>query len=218
MSPPNEAISILGWEEVPLQLPEPVFEPASWILLSFDQNDLQRLQQALHQQGKTTYQALCLRADTPAVFTRTGEYDFCINPGNADHYRWLMAGISNGEPVGVLLSAGNAPEDEPAGCIQQFLSGFRFLLQAIKQRGKTKIWVSTTGAYRVHAAEQSRPQQRALAVLAAGALEENPELRGALVDQGKHPDAADTTILTSVLGVAAPTPLVIRGKQQFLPV
>ena len=218
LSPPNEAISILGWEEVPLQLPEPVFEPASWILLSFDQNDLQRLQQALHQQGKTTYRALCLRADTPAVFTRTGEYDFCINPGNADHYRWLMASISTGEPLGVLLSAGNAPDDEPAGCIQQFLSGFRFLLQAIKQRGKTKIWVSTTGAYRVHAAEQSRPQQRALAALVAGALEENPELRGALVDQGKHPDAADMAILTSVLGVAAPTPLVIRGKQQFLPV
>lgn len=216
--PQNEAIATLGWEESRLQLPEPTFEPASWLLLGFEQNNLQRLQQELARRGKTTYCALCRTEAAPLAFTRTGEYDFCIDPANVDHYRWLMSSIPNGAPLGVLLMAGNSPENGPAGFIRQTLSGLRFLLQTVKQRDNAKIWVATAGAYRVNAAEKSRPQQRALAVLAAGALEENPEIRGALIDLGSHSDAADTATLASLAGVVAPAPLVIRGNRQFLPV
>ena len=217
--PQNEAIATPGWEEIPLKIPARTFEPACWVLLGFDQSDLQRLSEELR--GHSTvpsYRVLCGMDGLPGVFTRTGEFDFYIDPGNADHYRWLMASFQNETPLGVLLMAGSFMETTPTACIQQALSGFRFLLQTIKQRGKSKIWISTTSAYKVDATGQSRPQQRALAVLAAGALEENPELRGALVDLGSLRDGKDMTTLISLLGTTASEPLIIRGKKQFIPV
>ncbi|MCB0569468.1 MAG: amino acid adenylation domain-containing protein [Phaeodactylibacter sp.] len=216
--PQNEAIATLGWQERPLQLPEPVFEPAFWLLLGFEQNGLLRLQEELAQRGKTAYLALCRTEAEPVAFTRTGEYDFCIDTGNASHYRWLMASIPQGAPLGVLFMAGNNKENEPASFIRQTLSGFRFLLQTAKQRGNAKIWAITAGAYRVNADETSHPQQRALAVLAAGALEENPKMRGALIDLGSHSGIADTPAFSSLPGIVAPAPLIIRGNRQFLPV
>lgn len=217
--PRNEAVAVLDWEGIPLQIPQPAFEPACWILLGFDQKHLDRLSQELGRQGKATaYRVLCGVAGVPGTFTRSGEWDFCIDPGNADHYRWLMAGFQNEMPLGILLMADGLVETDPTVFIRKVLSGFRFLMQSMRQRGKSKIWISTTGAYRVHAAEQSQPQQRALAVLAAGTLEENPELRGGLVDQGSPNDPNDMTTLASLLGVIAPEPLIIRGNRQFLPV
>lgn len=216
LAPQNETVTTIGWEERPLQIASPDFAPPQWLLLGFDQHELQQLQQALHLQGKAVYQALCLPANTPAAFTRTGEHDFCIDPANADHYRWLIASIPPETALGVVLMAGQMPDAPPADFVGQTLTGFRFLLQTIKKRGESKIWVATNSAYRLNAGEKSRPNQRALAVLAAGALEENPELRGGVIDQGDTPDAA--AVLASMLGVTASVPVIIRGSRQFLPV
>ncbi|MBL7774572.1 MAG: SDR family NAD(P)-dependent oxidoreductase, partial [Saprospiraceae bacterium] len=216
LTPESQTVTTLCWTENPLPLPPPSYEPAHWLVFGFETGQLEQIRAQLSQQGKSSYGVLCQAGSGPSAFTRTGEQDFCIDAGKPDHYRWLLGSLPGAEPLGLLFLADGSPAAEPEQFIEKNLSGLRSLFQAAKQRGQAKIWVATAGAYPVQAAEPVRPEQRALAVLAAGALEENPELRGALIDRSVS-EAADLGALLPLLGVAAPGPLALRAGRQFLP-
>lgn len=218
LTPSNKAISTLVWEGKEHFPQRQSFDPRYWVLFGFEQSDLQRLQEELSKQGKRSYGVYCETKGDATAFIRLGEHHFSIDPGNTDHFKWLMDNFPKEDTIGAFfLATGSVMDAAPLVFVRKVLSGFRFLTQVLKQRNTAKLWVTTFGAYQVSASEQSHPNQRALATLANGALEENPALRGALADLSPAESTMDVRLF-AIPGVTALQPMVIRGDRQFEPV
>ncbi|TNE68106.1 MAG: amino acid adenylation domain-containing protein [Bacteroidetes bacterium] len=213
----NTPLLTLAWQETEAVQQEKTYQPASWLLLGFEEENLRKMQTILTQNGQKQYAVHCLLNENQPAFTRLSESDFRIDAGNPEHYRWLMANFPDQEELGILfLGNRSGLETDLSLIIRKELSGFRYLFAALRQKEKARIWVATFGAFSIRTGEQSRPDQRALSALAAGALEENPEQRGALIDLGQS-EANFDTILFQALGVVTTAPSVIRDGQFYAP-
>jgi|GEM_PF-1166916 len=217
LQPTKSIFTTLQWEEEGQLAVEKPYHPACWLLFGFVVDELQKLRDNLAKKGMKTYCVHCSTAEKSADFTRSGEYDFVIDASNAEHYRWLLASFPSQEEIGVLyLGNGSSVNKSPVSLIRHEMSGFRFLLRSLKQWGRAKIWVVTFGAFKLKAAEHIHPWQRAMSALAMGALEENPDQRGMLIDlDASEPDLH--SIIYRVLGVVESRPIVLRKDRIYAP-